>query len=117
MVVGLTTLFRFHATNPYATHYSSMSPINGLKFAGVFQAISPSNDWEKHEALEIEDDVEGEQETFMGPDATADEDENVAGPNAAADEGKVAQLKAVLLNASKGVIDHTDEEYRRCTPS
>jgi hypothetical protein len=72
--------------------------------------------------LEIEDDVEGEQETFMGPDATADQDENFAGPDDTADqdnteEGKVAQLKAVLLNASKGVTDRTDEEYRQCTPS
>jgi hypothetical protein len=85
-----------------------MSPINGPKFAGVFRAISPSNDWEKPDDVEIEDDVEGEQETFAGPDATTDEEET--------EEAKVTRLKAFLLNASKGVTDRTDEEYRRCIP-
>lgn len=85
-----------------------MSPINGPKFAGVFRAISPVNDWEKPEEAEIEDDVEGEQETFVEPDATTDEDQS--------DEAKLSRLKAFLLNASKGVTDGTDEEYQRYVP-
>jgi hypothetical protein len=85
-----------------------MSAINRPQFAGVFRAISPENDWEKPENAEIEDDVEGEQETFVGPDATRDDDES--------GEAKFTQLKAFLLNASKGVTDGTDEEYRRYVP-
>jgi hypothetical protein len=85
-----------------------MSPIKGPKFAGVFQAISPENDWEKPEQEEIDDDIEGEQETFVCPDATKDEGES--------EEAKVKRLKAFILNASKGVSDGTDEEYRRYVP-
>jgi hypothetical protein len=85
-----------------------MSPINGPKFAGVFRAISPQNDWEKPEQEEIDDDVEGEQETFVGPDATKDEGES--------EEAKVNRFKASVLNVSKGVSDSTDEEYQRYVP-
>jgi hypothetical protein len=79
-----------------------MTPITGPQFSGVFEAISPWDDWGKPAEGEVEDDVEGEQETMVEPDFITSQTDS--------EEVRMARLKAFLLNASKGVTDGTDEE-------
>ena len=86
-----------------------MPEITSPQFSGVLGAIQPVNEWEKPQQVEIENDVEGERETLpMAPGDLSSED--IEKLPAGAD---VSQLQASLLDASKGVTDGTDAEYRR----
>ena len=102
-----------------------MSGITTPNFAGVYQAINPSNEWERPAEEEVEDDVEGEQETLPDPDHEPG-DHDVAtslGPSngenglggTSSNEEQMSQLQSTLLNASKGVTEGTDNEYKRFT--
>lgn len=95
-----------------------MSGLYSAAFAGVFKAMKPPAG-EQVTELEIADDVEGEQEALPnlplsesnGEDYDP-EDENV---EASGNYGtpQMAELRNSLLNASKGVTEGTDEQYRR----
>jgi hypothetical protein len=86
-----------------------MSRLAVTEFAGVFQAINPSNDWECPREEEVTDDVEGEQETLPDEHKSA----HSKNEGSSADRGAMAQLQDSLLNVSKGVTEGTDNEYRR----
>jgi hypothetical protein len=71
------------------------------KFPGVQKVLEPQNEWEKPMAADVDDDVDGEREALpdIAPDIAA--------------TGNLSQLHSGLLNASKGVTEETDSEYRR----
>lgn len=68
-------------------------------FAGLLRVINPQDGEERPEALEVQDDLEGEQETLLAEEAPDD-------PN-------LSDLHDVLLQASKGVTESTDSGYQR----
>lgn len=72
-------------------------------FPGLRDAMSPGGA-STLELQEVADDVAAEQETLPVSEAATDVDE--LGP-------EFAQLQATLLEASKGVTDGTDMEYKR----
>ncbi|KIJ08191.1 hypothetical protein PAXINDRAFT_158207 [Paxillus involutus ATCC 200175] len=72
-------------------------------FPGLRDAMSPGGT-STLELQEVADDVAAEQETLPVSEAATDVDE--LGP-------EFAQLQATLLEASKGVTDGTDMEYKR----
>ncbi|KAJ7434192.1 hypothetical protein B0H11DRAFT_1757965 [Mycena galericulata] len=78
-------------------------------FAAVYQAVySPENPEDIPHSNEVINDIEGEGETI--PDAEQDEtNENTSPPVVF----NISQLQEHLLEASKGVTNETDKEYRR----
>lgn len=73
-------------------------------FSGLNLTLLPGNDWERPDPFEIEDDLDGEQETLLNePDPKLDADLSV--------------LEETLAGASKGVTEKTDSEYRGCALS
>jgi hypothetical protein len=88
-------------------------------FAGLFQRLSPDKEDDVPSATEVVDDYEGEQETLdlqsntqagdNGGEGDEDGDEDIG------DEvsGGFSGLEDVVKNASKGVTEGTDGEYRR----
>ena len=90
------------------------------RFAGLFQTLSMDKDAsDVPSAAEIVDDYEGEQETLDLQNCLADsedgEDDNDGSDDDAGDEesAEFSGLKDVVKNASKGVTERTDNEYRR----
>jgi hypothetical protein len=98
------------------------------QFAGLFQQLSLDKDSDDApSATEVVDDYEGEQEALdlhnsagnnSGEDDADDnncEDGEDAGEEDAGDEASAAfsGLKDVVKNASKGITEGTDSEYRR----
>ena len=75
-------------------------------FAALYQAIhAPDND-DTPNADEITDDIEAEGET-LPEDFEPEEDTDASGAF------DVSQLQEFLLDASKGVSNETDKEYKR----
>lgn len=72
------------------------SPANDPAFAGVAQVYNQTIS--SLDRDEIDDDISGEQETVMNPNAEA---------------ARFAQLEDAVLEASKGVGEGTDGEYKR----
>jgi hypothetical protein len=117
------------------THTTSESTSNGFppseddllsnpQFAGLFQTLSLDKD-DVPSATEVVDDYEGEQEMLdlqnsagnsdnTGEDDTDDND-NGDHEEEAGDKASVgfSGLKDVVKNASKGITEGTDAEYRR----
>jgi hypothetical protein len=94
------------------------------QFAGLFQTLSVDKDsGDVPSAAEIVDDYEGEQEALDLQSGSLNdedaEDDNDSSDGDAGDEESVgfSGLKEVLKNASKGVTEGTDSEYRRSEPS
>ena len=101
------------------------------QLAGLFQTLSMDKDaGDVPSAAEVVDDYEGEQETLDLQISTGDNDEDdadndsedgkddVYNNNGDEDAGDQANagflgLKDVVKNASKGVTEGTDGEYRR----
>lgn len=96
-------------------------------FAGLFSALNPEDESEQTSATQIVDDYEAEQETLDLHDDTdssahleGDDDED-SDDDACNDEdmdeasGGFSQLQETVKNASKGVTEGTDGEYRRFT--
>ena len=98
------------------------------QFAGLFQRLNVNKDAsDMPSAAEVVDDYEGEQETLDLQSGTGEIDEDNAdinneegedddsGDEDAGDEASVgfSGLKDVVKNASKGVTEGTDGEYRR----
>jgi hypothetical protein len=81
--------------------------MSSSQFPGLLQAISPADDWEKPEELEVVDDLEGEQQTLLGAALEDDEAEDPDG------DAQMSDLHNVLLQASKGVTEGTDAGYQR----
>ena len=79
-----------------------MSTHLSARFAGVYQVLNPPNDQEKPEALEVLDDLEGEQQTMF---QTAQEQES--------EDVHMSDVQESLLQASKGVSESTDSGYQR----
>jgi hypothetical protein len=91
------------------------------QFAGLFQSLSMDKDaGDIPSAAEIVDDYEGEQETIdlqsgtceNGEDDADDDSEDEDDEDDEESVGFLA-LKDVVKNASKGVTEGTDSEYRR----
>lgn len=74
-------------------------------FNGLFAALNPTNEWEKPDEGEVRDDREGEAEALLLQEVDT-ETKSAA---------QLMQLQSTLMNASKGVTDGTDGEYRRYT--
>lgn len=70
--------------------------------AGLFESINPTNHKEKPGTFDVEDDLEGEQETLPGPDSEV-----------AQDAMQLDELLTTIGEASKGVSEATDADYRR----
>jgi len=87
-----------------------MSAIMGPGFTGVFQAINE----EKPAEGDVADDVEGEQETIpnieLGDYAAST---NAKGEGTSANGEQMSHLQNSLRDASKGVSEGTDSEYKR----
>ena len=85
------------------------------QFAGLFQTLSVDKDAsDVPSAAEIVDDYEGEQETFDLQSGTGEDDNNSSDEDADDEESLgFSGLKDVVKNASKGVTERTDGEYRR----
>ena len=64
--------------------------------------------------VDIEEDLEGEKETFVeGPgDDAREPDEDIDGDGKMTDSDLTA-MQAIIEEASKGVADNTDAEYKR----
>jgi hypothetical protein len=73
-----------------------MSDLDPISFAGVLDAVLPSETAGGLDEEDILDDLDGEKETI---------------PNLEGDD--VTELLATLNNASRGVSDRTHDEYRR----
>jgi hypothetical protein len=108
-----------------------MTILDEPQFAGVLRALRPvaADDWDSPAEDEpwqdeIEDDIEGEQETLafddvpnlVPPDDEDDDtkdEESVMGDDSGSDgNAKMNDLRAVIQEASKGVVESTDAEYR-----
>jgi hypothetical protein len=88
--------------------YSTISfTMTSTEFPGLLQAISPPEDWEKPEQLEVDDDLEGEQQTLLG---AVPEDIKAEEPGTG--DAQMSDLHDVLLQASKGVTEGTDSGYQ-----
>ncbi|KAJ6533267.1 hypothetical protein B0H10DRAFT_2247293 [Mycena sp. CBHHK59/15] len=109
--------------------------LDAPEFAGIRRAINPGagDNWEPPFQEEVDDDVDGEKETFVWDDipglvdpddGSDDEDDKDKQDNSVAEgEGKgsggdtkmldVSAMRGVLAEASKGVADSTDAEYKR----
>ena len=88
-------------------------------FAGLFQTLSLDKD-DVPSAAEVVDDYEGEQETLdlqnnAGDNIGEDDADDSDSEEDAGDEAGVGflGLKDVVKNASKGITEGTDGEYRR----
>ena len=92
------------------------------EFAGLFRTLSFDKD-DVPSAAEVVDDYEGEQETLdlqnnagdNGGEDDADDNSSEDANEDAGDEASVgfSGLKDVVKNASKGITEGTDAEYRR----
>ena len=90
------------------------------QFAGLFRRLSLEKD-DVPSAAEVVDDYEAEQETIDLQNSGGDLDggeENADDSNSEDDEGDEASaglsgLEDVLKNASKGITEGTEGEYRR----
>jgi hypothetical protein len=93
--------------------------LSSPQFAGLFQRLSPDKEGDVPSATEVVDDYEGEQETLdlqnSGEDDANDKDAEDAGGEDARDEVSVgfSGLEDVVKNASKGVTEGTDSEYKK----
>jgi hypothetical protein len=88
------------------------------QFAGLFQRLSPEEE-DVPSAAEVVDDYEGEQETLDLQNGTGDncrdsedDDDSEEDPGEEESVG-FSGLENVVKNASKGVTEGTDGEYRR----
>jgi hypothetical protein len=81
------------------------------QFAGLFQRLSPDKEDDVPSATEVVDDYEGEQETLDLQTSACDDNDLENGEEVSAG---VSELEDVVKNASKGVTEGTDGEYRRC---
>jgi hypothetical protein len=111
------------ASPPFDDVLSNLNP----QFAGLFQRLSPDKEEDVPSAAEVVDDYEGEQETLDLQNGTGDnhgeddaddndnEDSEEDAEEDTVDEASVgfSGLKDVVKNASKGVTEGTDGEYRR----
>jgi hypothetical protein len=81
-----------------------LQTLAATQFAGMHH-LEPENDLEKPLPEEVDDDVEAEQQAHPGlaPSLTP----------AGSLPGDLEQLHSNLLNASKGVTEETDAEYKR----
>ena len=77
---------------------AQISDVQHVALAGLLQTVGPSADGHKVDPYEIEDDVEGEQETL--PD-------NNEGPS------QISDVLNTVGEVSRAVKDRTDAEYRR----
>ncbi|KAJ6523150.1 hypothetical protein B0H10DRAFT_2207283 [Mycena sp. CBHHK59/15] len=94
------------------------------EYAGIRRAIRPGagDDWEAPFQDEVDDDVDGEKETFVWDDVPGlvedsdedddndEEDEDLNGDSKMPD---MSTMRAILTEASKGVAENTDAEYKR----
>jgi hypothetical protein len=103
------------------------------EYVGILRAIRPvpADDWDSPAEDdpgqdEIDDDIEGERETlaFDDPldlvlsdddddDDDAEDDESDSAEEDLDGDAKMNDLRAVIQEASKGVVESTDAEYRR----
>jgi hypothetical protein len=86
-------------------------------FAGLFATLHPANEEEQPSATQIIDDYEGEQETLLShcADIEPSDEEEDCSMNVD-DKGEItgfSQLNDTVRNASKGVTEGTDAEYKR----
>jgi hypothetical protein len=89
-------------------------------FTGLFATLDPDNEEERPSATQIIDDYEGEQETLLSCCADielGDEEEDpamdVEDDNDVGGITGFSQLNDTVRNASKGVTEGTDAEYKR----
>jgi hypothetical protein len=96
--------------------------LSNPRFAGLFQRLSPDKEDDVPSATEVVDDYEGEQEMLdlqnSAGDNTGEDDNNSDSEDGEEDAGDEASvgfsgLKDVVKNASKGITEGTDAEYRR----
>lgn len=92
--------------------------LSNPQFAGLFQRLSPDKEDDVSSATEIVDDFEGEQETLDLQSSAGDnsgEDDPDDNDSEDGDEASMgfSGLEDVVKNASKGVMEGTDGEYRR----
>lgn len=81
---------------------STLPPELASCLKGLNLALNPTNEWEKPPEEEVHDDCEGETEALLLQDGDTE-------PKSAA---QLKQLQNTLMNASKGVTEGTDGEYR-----
>ena len=99
--------------------------LSNPQYSGLFQRLSPDKEDDVPNATEVEDDYEGEQETLdlqnsvlAGDNHGEDDADDVDSEDGEGDAGDEASmqfsgLEDVVKNASKGVTEGTDGEYRR----
>lgn len=94
-----------------------------LGFIGLSLALAPTNEWEQPGIDEITDDIEGEQDALLTfkvgsinkEDVNSELDGDSKGQTLGGPSTGISKLEALnntLLNASKGVSDKTDGEYK-----
>jgi len=79
-----------------------MSSHVSARFAGIYKVLNPPDNQEKPEALEVLDDLEGEQQTMF--QTTQEQD---------SEDIHMSDVQESLLQASKGVSESTDSGYQR----
>jgi hypothetical protein len=88
-------------------------------FAGLFATLHPDNEAERPSTTEVIDDYEGEQETLLSCCADVepgDEEEDLGmdiDDDGDMENNGFLQLNNTVRNASKGVTEGTDAEYKR----
>ena len=77
------------------------------ELAGLLETVGPSADGHKVDSYEVEDDVEGEQETL--PDSGEQQEAllDSEGPS------QISDVLTTVGEASRAVKDKTDADYRR----
>jgi hypothetical protein len=129
LLTGLRAVSDAVSLRPLATIMASPPSDDSLlcdpQFAGLFQRLNVDAS-DVPSAAEVVDDYEGEQETLDLQSSTGENNEDDADNDSedeeddsseedAGDEASVGftRLKNVVKNASKGVTEGTDSEYRR----
>ena len=89
------------------------------QYAGILRAIRPTVDNTPNDAAqdEIDNDIDGEKETLLAeevvPEDSASDSDDSEGDSKIAD---LTRMHAVIAEASKGVTEGTDAEYKRYRP-
>ncbi|KAH7903548.1 hypothetical protein BJ138DRAFT_1107580 [Hygrophoropsis aurantiaca] len=94
--------------DPYHHHRRQsfrMATISEARFAGVLEAINPHDNEERPVQDEVDDDIDAEQATLT--------ETPTLGGDAGGTSHRFTQIQATLLEASKGVTEGTDLEYKR----
>jgi hypothetical protein len=111
-----------HYNSPMSTTTGNMLLLkyaNDPAVAGLLSTLNPEKEEEQPIATEVVDDYEAEQETLLSNSINNEDNEDHEDHEDSEDkeDTEFPQLEDTIRNASKGVTEGTDSEYRRCGSS